>query len=225
KGEYRITSAPVEAAGGVLEPANDAATEASAAPIAKKRSRLRMWLAAAATVLVAGNVAAWALIAPHGRDPGEDLRQSKLWTGLAHSPRPLLVVVGDYYIFGEYKDRLFLTRLIRDFSINSKDDLAEHYMNNPADYGRYSDVALQYLPASAAYALADISALFRGGRPVQVVLASELTPDKLKTSDIIYVGLFSGMGALRDPVFARSRFHFGDSYDQVIDGKAGKMYT
>ena len=56
-------------------------------------------------------------------------------------------------------------------------------------------------------------------------LASELTPDRLKSDDIIYVGLLSGMGALRDPVFAQSRFGFGESYDQIVDHKSGKTYT
>ena len=60
---------------------------------------------------------------------------------------------------------------------------------------------------------------------MQVVLASELTPDRLKSSDIIYVGLLSGMGPLRDPVFAQSRFTFGETYDQIIDRKSGRMYT
>src|SRR5690606_5328528 len=67
--------------------------------------------------------------------------------------------------------------------------------------------------------------LLREGRDVQVMLASELTPDRMKSNDIIYVGLLSGLGPLRDPVFSQSRFRMGESYDQIVDAKTGKRYT
>jgi hypothetical protein len=128
-------------------------------------------------------------------------------------------------MFGEYENRLSLKRLIRDFNINSKADLVHAYRDDPKAFDRYSDVALQYLPTSAAFAIADLAPILEGDRDVQVMLASELTPDRLKSSDIIYVGLLSGMGPLRDPVFAQSRFSFGESYDQIVDRNSGKTYT
>ena len=138
---------------------------------------------------------------------------------------PLLVVVGDYYMFGEYEERVKLKRLVRDFAINSKEDLVHSQRDNPGSFDKYSDVAMQYLPASAAYALADLAPLLREGRQVQVALASELTPERLKSDDIIYVGLLSGMGKLSDAVFSQSRFAIGESYDQIIDRKTGRTYT
>ncbi len=153
------------------------------------------------------------------------ITETAIWDDLAASERPLLIVVGDYYLFGEYENGLSLKRLIRDFSINSKEDLIHHFRNDPKQFDRYSDVALQYLPASAAYALADLAPLMREDRKVQVLLASELSPDRLKTDDIIYVGLLSGLGALRDPVFTQSRFQFGESYDQIIDRSTLRIYN
>ena len=73
----------------------------------------------------------------------------------------LLIVVGDYYMFGEYEERVKLKRLVRDFAINSKEDLVHSQRGNPEAIERYSDVAMQYLPASAAYALADLAPLLR----------------------------------------------------------------
>ena len=153
------------------------------------------------------------------------LATTGIWADIARSKRPLLIVVGDYYMFGEYEDRVRLKRLIRDFTINSKEDLVSSQVNNPKDFDRYSDVALQYLPASAAFALADLAPLLHDGRQVQVTLSSELPLDRMKTDDIIYVGLLSGLGALRDPVFANSRFAIGSSYDQIIDQQTGRRYT
>ena len=155
----------------------------------------------------------------------KQLADAGIWTEIANSPRPLLIVVGDYYMFGEYEERVKLKRLVRDFAINSKEDLVHSQRDNPGTFDQYSDVAMQYLPASAAYALADLAPLLREGRQVQVALASELTPERLKSDDIIYVGLLSGMGKLRDAVFSQSRFAIGESYDQIIDRKTGRTYT
>jgi hypothetical protein len=181
--------------------------------------------AALAGLLVLGNVAAWAAFARKPPDPAAAIRNSAIWSGLSASTRPLLVVVGDYYIFGEYQDRLFLKRLVRDFSINSKDDLLQRYGSDPKEWDHYGDVGLQYLPTSAAFALADLAPLFSKDRQVQVVLASELTPDKIKTSDVIYVGLLSGLGDLKNPVFANSRFSIGETYDQLVDRETRQTYT
>ena len=43
--------------------------------------------------------------------------------------------------------------------------------------------------------------------------------------DVIYVGLFSGMGLLEDMTFDRSGFTLGESYDELIDRPSGKTYT
>ncbi len=218
KGEYRITLA---------SPAAESAGETVARPEAAPTRRSVGWPMAAAAVaaLAVVNLVGWAVFAAKP-DAAAELRKSPVWSGLAQDTRPILVVVGDYYIFGEYQDRLFLKRLIRDFAINSKEDLTQKYLNRPEMYDQYADVALGYLPTSAAFALTDLAPLLSAGdRTVEVSLASELTPDRLKTSDIIYVGLLSGMGALKDPVFQHSRFAIGESYDQIIDRQTGRSYT
>ncbi|MBI1360051.1 MAG: hypothetical protein GC155_07165 [Alphaproteobacteria bacterium] len=229
KGEYRIVGSPA-----IEEPTAAAEDDpAVAAPGSEQPAvappRKRRWLApvaaALACVVVAGNVAAWAAFANGPSDRATTIRNSSVWSDFSRDQRPLLIVVGDYYIFGEYQDRLFLKRLVRDFSINSKSDLLQRYGSDPKEWDHYGDVALEYLPTSAAFALADLAPLFSGNRPVQVVLASELTPDKIKTNDILYIGLLSGMGDLKNPVFANSRFSIGESYDELVDRETSKTYT
>ncbi len=225
KGDYRIVcvtpqEATLAAEDGVPESATDDATPAKPA----RKARWGLIAAAFGAVLIGGNVAAWALLANKPASPAQ-LADAGIWTDIANSDRPLLIVVGDYYMFGEYEERVKLKRLVRDFAINSKEDLVHSQRDNPGGFDQYSDVAMQYLPASAAYALADLAPVLREGRKVQVMLSSELTPDRLKSDDIIYVGLLSGMGKLRDPVFSQSRFQIGESYDQIIDRKTGRRYT
>ncbi len=224
KGDYRIVSAAPQDVSTEAETPEAPATDADARPT-KPASRKRWGLIAAgfAALMLGGNIAAWALLA--NKPVEKQIADAGIWTEIANSTRPLLIVVGDYYMFGEYEERVTLKRLVRDFAINSKEDLIHSQRDNPAGFDQYSDVAMQYLPASAAYALTDLAPLLREGRQVQVTLASELTPERLKSDDIIYVGLLSGLGALRDPVFSQSRFAFGESYDQIVDRKTGKMYT
>ena len=227
KGDYRIASvdpAAVAETAAIVETRKAEPASLAAAPKGRK-VRWGMMAAAFATLLVAANVGAWALLTRPPADMTVELAETSLWSEIANSERPLLIVAGDYYVFGEYEDRLSLKRLIRDFSINSKEDLIHRYRNDPKGFDRYSDVAMQYLPPSAAYALADLAPIMRAGRDVQVVMASELSPDRLKTHDIIYVGLLSGMGPLRNPVFAQSHFTFGESFDQIVDRRSGKTYT
>lgn len=227
KGDYRIacvapdTIAPEPEA----EAERDVETTAAANKPARRKLRWAFAAAALAAVAIGANVAAWAVFANRPAAPTAQLANSGMWAEIANSKRPLLIVVGDYYMFGEYEDRTKLKRLIRDFSINSKEDLAGKQWGNPKDFDKYSDVALQYLPASAAFALADLAPLIQEGRKVQVTLSSNMPLDRLKTDDIIYVGLLSGLGPLRDPVFSTSRFAVGKSYDQILDLKTNRAYN
>jgi hypothetical protein len=58
----------------------------------------------------------------------------------------------------------------------------------------------------------------------RVVLASDITPAMLKSSDVIYIGYLSGMGMLGDLAFSGSRFDVGESFDVLIDRASGKRY-
>jgi len=148
------------------------------------------------------------------------------WQPFLDSDRPIVVVVGDYYMFGEYypldPDR---SRLIRDFRVNSPTDLAGLQDAEPERYGDAEDVGLTYLPFSTAYGLRDIMPILaRAGRDVTVVGASELSADTIRNANIVYVGLISALGSLEDTVFDGSAFAVGESYDELVDKAARKSY-
>ena len=225
KGDYRIACSHGDAKDANLAAETQVEPELVSEAPPQRKMRWGLIAAGLAVLAIGGNIAAWSIFANRPAAESKQLAESGMWAEIAKSNRPLLIVVGDYYMFGEYEERTKLKRLIRDFAINSKEDLANSQWSNPKDFDRYSDVALQYLPASAAFALADLAPLIREGRKVQVTLSSNMPLDRLKTDDIIYVGLLSGLGPLRDPVFSTSRFALGKSYDQIIDVKAGRAYN
>jgi hypothetical protein len=213
RGEYRLVAAPAAGARREARPA---------------RWRPPAW-ALAAGLLLAVNTLAWAgWWAFHPQDPYAAVRRAAPWSQVLGDSRPLLVVIGDYYIFGDMDQATGAGRLVREYAINSPEDLDAWLMDHPEEVGRYRDLDLFYLPVGAAAALRDIMPVLAPKAAqrdqVRVVTASDLTPEMLKRNDVIYIGYLSGLRMLRDPVFAGSRFRVGETYDELVDTRTGVHY-
>jgi hypothetical protein len=211
KGEYRMVAEP--------------------RPVAEAQQTTRRWprwtwIVAAFAGL---NLAVWAAFwATHRTDaPLTQVRAQAPWSGLAAADAPTLLVLGDYYIFGEIDEQAGINRLVRQYSINSAADLDDWLMDNPKAMGKYRDLDLYYLPVGAAFALRAIAPVVsHGGRDsVRVVMASDLTPDMLKRNNIVYLGYLSGLGVLKGPVFAASRFQVGETYDELVDTATHRSFV
>ena len=150
-----------------------------------------------------------------------------IWQPFLESERPIMVAVGDYYIFGEIDpfdpER---GRLIRDFAIDSPTDLARAQESEPERYERAEDMGLNYLPFSSAYALRSIMpVLARHPQPVEIVAASEVTSQTLRDHNVVYIGLVSGMDLLEDVTFTGSDLSVGETYDELRDAASGRRYS
>ncbi|HWK40366.1 MAG TPA: helix-turn-helix domain-containing protein [Croceibacterium sp.] len=178
-------------------------------------------------LLIAGLALVGAFFLGRALAPNSASPVNAIWQPFVDSPRPKLIVLGDYYIYGEIDPvRPEEGRLIRDFRVNSAADLERMQDLFPDRYGRAEDMGLNYLPFSVAYGLDEIvPILAQNGHRVSVLAASELQPDMLNYFDVIYVGLFSGMSLLEDVTFMGSQFDIGESYDELIDSAAKKSYT
>jgi hypothetical protein len=219
KGEYRM----------IAESRADAPADGAPTAAALPR-RWRAWALGAAVALVVANLAVWAVFwTMHDPDrPVARAQASAPWSGLLKDGAPTLLVLGDYYIFGEIDEQAGVDRLIRQYSINSASDLDDWLMDNPRAMGRYRDLDLYYLPVGAAFALRNIVPILSHGaargETVRVMMASDLTPEMLKRNNIVYLGYVSGLGVLRNPVFAGSRFSVGDTYDELVDNVSRHTY-
>ena len=230
RGEYRLSLEDNDAAAGPKEPASLAPQE-----VTPRTSIVRRWLAHGSAGLI-GALAASVLvnvllfsIGHFKRSPVDAdvmrVRANPIWSKILSDDLPIVVVVGDYYIFGETDDSMNVTRMIREFAINSHRELEEYAENHPEVADKYMDLGLTYLPTSVAPALRELMPILDvAGKRVRVVLASEMTPDLLTRADIVYVGYLSGMGMLRRIVFAGSQFAIGETYDELIDRKSGRHY-
>lgn len=223
RGEYRLS----------LEPNDEAVAKESAsvpAPTSKARlSPKKKWLIGALAASLIINIVLVSVgqfrHSPIDADVAR-VRTNPIWSKILSDDLPIVIVVGDYYIFGETDDSMNVTRMIREFAINSRRELEEYGQNHPEVADKYMDLGLTYLPTSVAPALRQLMPVLDGaGKRVRVVLASEMTPDLLTRADIVYVGYLSGLGMLRRVVFAGSRFAIGDTYDELIDRKSGRHYV
>jgi len=217
RGEYRLT---LESAAVVREVP---APEQAAAPGARERMA---WIVAAVLA-----VACIALVTVLLRRPDVDarvarVRESPLWAPLLDDTLPIQLVLGDYYIFGETDQAGAVHRLIRDFNVNSQQDLEQRFIADPQLAAHYADLNLGYLPTSSAQALREVlPVVTAAGKHVTLTLASELDPSTVKTTHVIYIGYLSALGMLEELVFGGSRYAFGGSYDEIIDGETGKMWV
>lgn len=180
----------------------------------------RRWLLAA-LALVAAFMGGWLL------NQSESAPSNAVWDPLLASDRPVLLVLGDYYLFGEI-DPVAPDegRLIRDFRVNSPEELLVMQEAEPERYGMAEDVGLNYLPFQSAFAVERIAPLLAsGGKQVQIIAASELTSDMLNTHDVVYVGLLSGMGLLEEITFAGSSLRIGENYDEIIDRETRQLWS
>jgi hypothetical protein len=156
----------------------------------------------------------------------ERVRANPVWSGILNDDRPIMIVMGDYYLIGETDDSMEVKRLIREYSVNSKSDLERYLAEHPERAERYMDVGLRYLPISAALALRNVMVVLAPqNRRITVSKMSDLEPASLKSADIVYIGYLSGMGMFQDLVFTGSRFAVGESYDEVIDKTTHHAYV
>jgi len=219
RGEYRLSLEPNEAA--IAKPL-------VAAP-AEQPTSIKKWLIAALAVSLILNAVLLGL-ARLRQQPVDAatarVRANPIWAPILGDDLPIVIVVGDYYIFGETDESMNVKRMIREFEINSHRELEQYTQDHPEVADRYMDLGLTYLPTSVAPALRQLMpVLASAGKRVRVVLASEMTPDLLTRADIIYVGYLSGMGMLRRVIFAGSQFAIGETYDELIDRKSGHHYV
>lgn len=219
KGEYRLVT--------VSRELDDEFVRLAPAP---RLTWLKPWMAAVLAALLVLNLAAVAGWWFAGQNQGFAFaRRSPAWAAMMHDARPITVVLGDYYIFGETDDHMDPKRLVREYNINSPEDLSSFQMAHPETVSRYVDLDLYYLPTSVGSALRSLMPVLaptqNARERIRVITASHLTPDMLKRTDIVYIGYFSGLGLLRDAVMDGSRFRIGETFDELIDVTTNKHYV
>ncbi len=149
---------------------------------------------------------------------------SGLWQPLLDDDLPVLILVGDYYIMGELDDTGNVDRMVREFDINSRQDLQN--LQSDGHGAEYFNLDLSYTPTSIAPALAQVLRVFGADSDrVTVKMISEFNTNDLVGNHIVYLGYLSGLQNLSDLMFAASGLSIGVTYDELIELDTNESFT
>jgi hypothetical protein len=209
KGQYMLVATPNEA------PA-EAPVSITGQPL--QRKSYTPWIATVAVGLLLLNLF-------QGRDsdaPAEaapvanPFAATGLWQPLLDDALPVLVIVGDYYIMGETDSAGNVRRMVREFDINSRQDLQDLQMRGSGN--QYFNLDLSYTPTSIAPALAQVMRVFGSdAQRVSVKMMSQMRTTDLVGRHIVYLGYLSGLQNLANLMFAASGLSIGSTYDELIE--------
>jgi len=216
KGQYTIAAVPLSG-------------HAEARVTARGISDRLNWqtgLLTAVLVLLAANLIYLLSISPPAESPLAKVAQHEMWSAVLDDDIPVLLVMGDYYIFGELDETGRVSRMVRDFNINSRQDLDSLFMSAPELAEKYMDLDLNYMPEGSAYALARIMPILQwGGKTVNVTMMSKLSTTDLRSHHIIYLGYISAFDKLTRLIFASSGLQTGRTYDELYNRGSGEIYS
>ena len=223
-GEYRLC---VEHPADDAEEVTDTQTMEAGSP-SKPVAWKRIVPAAALVALV---LALGASVLLRERAP---LADTAFWQPVVEDGRPLTVVMGDYYAFSRL-DRPATApgqgpRLVWDRAVPTREDLTILQMLEPDGADNLVDYNQHFVTGGTLQAVSAVrTALSRlpgaGRRQVSLVPISQLTPERLVSDDIVFVGQFSGIGTLiRDPLLQASGFRFGPQLDGLIDSEGEEVF-
>ncbi|MCX8476319.1 MAG: helix-turn-helix domain-containing protein [Sphingomonas sp.] len=197
-----------------------------APPVRRPQWLRRAGLAVAAVALASlCAVGAWTIMAANaGSSAPARLADVQPWKAVTGNGKPTIVAIGDYYIFADMGPGGGPGRLVREYTVNSPEDLNQFARDNPERSAGYRDLGLHYLPVGSASAVMNVTLALQGARDLRVLPVSSLTPAMLRDSNIVYVGYLSGLGLLRDATFAGSRYSIGETYDDIVDNRTRQRF-
>ena len=147
------------------------------------------------------------------------------WQSILDDDLPILLVIGDYYIFGETDEAGNVVRMVREFDVNSQEDLLRFQNSDPETGKYYYNLDLSYIPVSIANAMAYILPVVNAkAGQIRVKMISDLATSDLASNHIIYLGYLSGVGTLLDLMFADSGLSIGATFDQLINLETNEYY-
>lgn len=149
-----------------------------------------------------------------------------VWQSVLDDEQPILLVMGDYYIFGELNANGNIARMVREFNVNSSSDLEDLRFSDIEAAESYLDLDLSYMPEGSAFALARVVPILQeSGKPVTITMMSDLSSADIRSNHIVYIGYISALDKLREMAFAGSGLAIGRSYDELLNKDSFEYYT
>lgn len=184
-----------------------------------------LWMAI--LLLLIGNLAQWWLTTKD--TPPSNLQSvvsHPFWKTLQDDDTPILLVMGDYYIFGELDDSGRIQRMVRDFYINSRQDLVNLFMQDSNLQSYFRDLDMTYMPEGSAAALLHIGPIVQAmGKRVDITMMSRLSTSDIRNNHIVYIGYVSALDKLNNLYFPGSGLLPGRTFDELYNKQEHVFYT
>lgn len=217
RGKYTLMAAPVQASTPSLVQTQTPSS----------RFTLNTGLLLAAILLLSANLFyLFSQISDEGDRALQGVAAHPVWGSVLSDEQAILLVMGDYYIFGELNANGNIARMVREFNVNSSSDLEDLQFSDIEHTENYLDLDLSYMPEGSAFALAKIAPILqRSGKSVNITMMSDLTMADVRSNHIVYIGYLSALEKLRTMTFAGSGLRMGRSYDELFNVRTAEYYT
>ena len=217
---------PSASAPASLEPATTASPPRPEAP----GTLFRKWAIAATVLLVVSivvNAWFWLTRATPQVDPAaSEIARSPLWSGIVDSDRPLMIVLGDGFMYTHVDPVTGRVQLVRDRAINSSEELRVFLAENPALAPGRGQRYTSMIQKSTAVGMASVLRLVsRPGREIEVRARDDLQVDDLQRYDIVYIGPLSRLGPLAGHYELQSRYRYEPKTAGIRDIVTGKSFV
>jgi hypothetical protein len=246
KGGYRLVWVPREVAQvrdqtshaltlpGDADSAPPSVAEAPPVPAPAREKVGNRWIwrwALAATVLLGVSAVINSYLWLHRTqvpiDPATaEIARSPLWSGIIDSDRPLMLVLGDGFMYTNVDPLTGRVQLIRDRAINSSEELRVFLAQNPSIAPGRGQRYTSMLQKSVAIGMASVLRLVsHPGRQIEVRARDDLQVDDLQKYDIVYIGPLSRLGPLAGHYELQSRYRYEQQKTAIHDVVTGQYFV
>ncbi|MDA3867587.1 MAG: hypothetical protein PF489_12690 [Salinivirgaceae bacterium] len=127
--------------------------------------------------------------------PSTNLNKMIIWRDFATNNKKTLVVVGDYYFVQLPDSDIYNAPLVRDFSINSDEDLVKYNTTNTDQTKKYSKARYSYTGYATPFYLKELIPILQD-TDYEICLMSQFNAKYLMQYNIIFVGIYKTLGML-----------------------------
>lgn len=148
------------------------------------------------------------------------------WNTLFGEAQVVTIAVGDFFTYREILPYSEMSVVVRNPSINSKNEF-EQFSNHPESASRrYAEADLKYYNEGVVVAMLEIAKM-KGFDAAKVNFkpASQLNADDFRSGPIFYIGLFKAMGELRGIVEGAEKYKIQGSASGLHDDFAAFAIT
>ncbi|HDQ44784.1 MAG TPA: hypothetical protein ENN17_04680 [bacterium] len=139
-------------------------------------------------------------------------KDDPIWGEYLQSNLPVLIAVGDHFLFNEYSEKYRQTITIRDPSINSMDEFQSLFPDE-----RVVPSPEPYFPYHSIWSIPPVLSLLYSVHVNPILRKStDLNPQILDEYNIIFLGSIKTLYTLKHTVFIKSHFHYEISPHKVI---------